>query len=510
MLYHATLQKQIEKFLDEKLVDSEAIKGFLESVNSTYFTFERDRKLTDHAFNMSEVEYQKANNELQEEIELRKESITKLKEVIKSLDPNSAFFVNDKTDDGLINTISYLERQIQKTKQLETDLITSKETAERAFQAKSDFLSVMSHEIRTPLNAIIGTILLLKTRDPLPSQQELLRVLEISSENLLSLINDVLDFNKLEEGKIRFSERDIELIHFLRNIKMAYRIKAEERGNQIKIIYDEDIPDFIKGDDIRLGQIINNLVSNAIKFTKNGTVIMRVSLEENNENDVLVYFSVEDTGIGISKEKQELIFERFTQANAHITRDFGGSGLGLTIIKKLLQLQKSDIYLDSEFGVGSKFYFRLRFKKSKTTIREEKVQIFDKQDLFGIHVLLVEDVTFNVMVAEGMLQNWNAIIDVAENGKVAVEKMKDAKYDIVLMDIQMPVMDGYTATSEIRRFDTKTPIIALTASISIDIQEKAANSGMNGFITKPFNPNDLFAAIYQNTIGKDSGRGSNI
>ena len=507
MPYHSTLEKQIEKYIDKDISEKIDIKNFLEAVNSAYLTFERDRKLTDHAFNISENEYQKANHELQEEIQVRKNSIIKLKEAINSLDPNATFFANDKSDDDLISTISYLEQQIEKTKKLELDLIASKETAEIALQAKSDFLSVMSHEIRTPLNAIIGTILLLKTRDPLPSQQELLRVLEISSENLLSLINDVLDFNKLEEGKIRFTERDIELIHFLRNIKMAYSIKAEERGHQIKIIYDEDIPDFVKGDDIRLGQIINNLVSNAIKFTKNGTITIRVTLEENNEEDVLIFFAVEDNGIGIPEEKQELIFERFTQANAHITREFGGSGLGLTIIRKLLQLQKSDIYLHSEFGVGSKFYFKLRFKKSKATSREEKVQVFDKQDLFGISVLLVEDVTFNVMVAEGMLQNWNAIIDVAENGKVAVEKMKEKNYDIVLMDIQMPVMDGYSATTEIRKFNKITPIIALTASISIDIQEKAVNSGMNGFVTKPFNPNDLFAALYQNTIAKKAQKG---
>ena len=226
-------------------------------------------------------------------------------------------------------------------------------------------------------------------------------------------------------------------------------------------------------------------------------------MKENNTDSVLIYFAIQDTGIGVPQEKQQLIFERFTQANTNITREFGGSGLGLTIIKRLLQLQNSDIHLESEPGKGSKFFFSLRFKKSKSnTVREEKIQTFDKQDLKGISVLLVEDVVFNIMVADGMLQNWNAKVDIAENGLLAIDKMKQNKYDIVLMDIQMPVMDGYTATEEIRKFDTSTPIVALTASISIDIQEKATQVGMNGFVTKPFNPNDLYAALYNNTIAK--------
>ena len=501
MPYHKILEGQISKLLPEKYQQDELICQFLAAVSNCYATFEKDKKISEHAFDISEKEYQKANLNLQEQNEIRKQSILKLKEAIRSLDPNASF-ISDK-DDDLISTITYLEEQIRKAKELAVELVKAKEFAEKAMQAKSDFLSVMSHEIRTPLNAIIGTILLLQYQDPLPSQKEFLRVLEISSENLLSLVNDVLDFSKLEEGKITFTERDIELLHFLKNIKMANRIRAEEKGNNIKIMYDDDIPDFVRGDDVRLGQILNNLVSNALKFTQNGTITIQVTLKENNPEDVVIYFAVIDTGIGIAKEKQQLVFERFTQANTNITREFGGSGLGLTIIRKLLQLQNSDIYLESEQGKGSKFYFTLKFKKSgSNVVREEKIQTFDKQDLKGINVLLVEDVVFNIMVADGMLNNWNAKVDVAENGSIAIDKMRKNKYDIVLMDIQMPVMDGYTATAEIRKFDTITPIIALTASISIDIQEKASDVGMNGFVTKPFNPNDLYSALYKNTIAK--------
>ena len=355
----------------------------------------------------------------------------------------------------------------------------------------------MSHEIRTPLNAIIGTNNLLHYQDPLPSQKELLNVMKISSENLLSLINDVLDYGKLEEGKIILAERDINLKQFVKNLRAAHRLRAEERGNNLRLMYDEDIPDFVIGDDIRLGQILNNLISNAIKFTKKGVITVEVLLNKITEEHVLVDFAIIDTGIGISLDKQEMIFDRFTQANTNITREYGGSGLGLTIIKLLLQLQNSEIHLSSEAGKGSKFFFTLSFKKSNTSLQEEnkKTLNFDAPNLNNIHILLVEDVDFNVMVAEKMLQNWNATVEIANNGEIAVEKVKNNQYDIVLMDLQMPVMDGYTATKKIREFNKNVPIIALTASITMDIQGRAFEFGMNDCITKPFNPNDLFSII---------------
>jgi CheY-like chemotaxis protein len=262
-------------------------------------------------------------------------------------------------------------------------------------------------------------------------------------------------------------------------------------------MYDDDIPDYVIGDDIRLGQILNNLISNAIKFTKKGVITIEVLLNNISDEFVYVDFAIIDSGIGISADKQEMIFDRFTQANTNITREYGGSGLGLTIIKLLLQLQNSEINLSSEEGKGSKFYFTLRFKKSNTTIQEEnnKIQNNETPDLSNIHILLVEDVEFNVMVAEKMLQNWKATVDIANNGEIAVAKAKENKYDIILMDLQMPVMDGYTATKKIRESNDTTPIIALTASITMDIQGRAMEFGMNDCITKPFNPNDLIAVI---------------
>lgn len=502
MPYHSLLQKQIAQFLPAEEASNEALAKFLSAVNSSYASFDRDRKITEHAFDVSEKEYQRATKDLQAQNDIRTKSISKLKEAIRALDPSAPQQFADDNDD-LIDIISFLEKQILKTKQLEQDLINAKEVAEKAALAKSEFLSVMSHEIRTPLNAIIGTIMLLQYQDLAPDQRELLNVMEISSENLLSLINDVLDFSKLEEGKIIFAERNVNVLHFLKNIKMANQVKAEEKRNRIKITYDDDIPEFLVCDDVRLGQILNNLISNAVKFTKDGTITMRVEMQAQTKTDVDLLFSIEDTGIGIPKEKQALIFERFTQANNNITREFGGSGLGLTIIRRLLQLQGSEIFIESEPGIGSKFFFSLKFKKSTSEIREEAKQsgTENRPDLSGKKILLVEDVEFNVMVAQRMLRNWNAEVDLAENGAIAVDKVKAHQYDLVLMDIQMPVMDGYTATSNIRKFNLDIPIIALTASvITTDIEAKAIQIGMNGCLSKPFNPNTLYSIIADNIV----------
>ncbi len=356
MSYHKVLEKQISKLLPGKCLEDKAFKEFLTAVSDAYAAFEKDKKLADHAFTISEKEYQEVTLHLRQQNEIRKQSIDKLKEAIVSLDSSVAPGENEESDD-LINIISYLQYQINKSKELEQELINAKEIAEKAARAKSDFLSIMSHEIRTPLNGIIGNIHLLQQETILPSQADSIRAIQISSDNLLNLVNDILDFNKIEEGKIVFSEKDIDIRGLVNNIKVANRLRASEKGNSIKVMFDEDIPPVVKGDDVRLGQVLNNLISNAVKFTRNGHITIEVQLAKTSPASVDLYFAVKDTGIGIPEAKQQLIFERFTQANSEITREFGGSGLGLTIIRRLLNLQHSDIFIDSREGKG--LYFLL-------------------------------------------------------------------------------------------------------------------------------------------------------
>ncbi len=460
MSYHKVLERQISKLLPESYLQDENILKFLTTISNSYQTFEKDKKMSEHAFSVSENEYQELNKYLRQQNEIRHQSILQLKEAIRSLDKDAIVDL-DENDDNLINIIAFLQKQIIKSKEIETHLIAAKEFAEKAAMAKSDFL----------------------------------RILQISADNLLSLINDVLDFGKIEEGKIVFADRDIDIRHLVNNIKMANRLKAEEKGNTIKVMFDDDIPIYIKGDEVRLTQVLNNLLSNAIKFTHNGKVTLEVHLKTISHDKVMLYFAVKDTGIGIAKDKQKLIFERFTQENSNITREYGGSGLGLAIIRKLLLLQESDIFVDSEQGKGSTFYFSLEFGRSSTIQREEKVTEHVKNDLMGAKILLVEDVEFNVLLAQKILTRWNAEVSWAENGLVAVQKMKENEYDIVLMDLQMPVMDGLTASSEIRKFNTNTPILALTASTSIEVQDRVFGSGMTDFISKPLNPGYLYDTI---------------
>ncbi|MDR3716890.1 MAG: response regulator [Puia sp.] len=499
--YHKLLAKQASRLLPEELAGHPALLKFLALVSNTYQSFERDKKISEHAFSVSEKEYQEVTLHLQQQIQIRHQSILKLKKVIRSLDrndqePPDIEFPCKDPDEDLIGVISFLEEQIRKTKTLETELILAKEAAEKAARAKSDFLSVMSHEIRTPLNAITGLSHLLMEEEHYPHQTENMTALRLSADNLLHLINDILDFGKIEEGKIVFSEKDMDLRRLVTNIKMANRIHADERGNKIELILDNELPPFVRGDDMRLGQVLNNLISNAVKFTQNGQITVEVLLNKVNESTVTIDFSVTDTGIGIEKGKQELIFERFAQANSEITREFGGSGLGLSIVKRLLNLQNSDIYVDSEAGSGSRFFFSLNFKKTALCRQEHSLPLFgERADLKGLKILLVEDVEFNVLVAEKMLSKWNARVATASNGLKALGKLKEDNFDIVLMDLQMPVMDGYTATTHIREFDKTTPIIALTASTSMEIQQKAFDCGMTDYLSKPFNPNDLLNTI---------------
>lgn len=500
MEYHKLLQRQIDRFFPDEDSISPSLKEFLQLVSRTYQTFEKDKWLSEHAFNISEREYQDVLKNMRTQSERQNQSIAKLKEVINSLDPNASI-PELHSDDELRSVVAYLEKQIAKSKALESDIINARDQAEKASKAKGDFLSVMSHEIRTPLNAIIG-IAHLMMHEPLPPNQvENLRTLNLSAENLLNLINDILDYSRIEEGRLELSPKKVNLRELVNNIRLSHRVRSQEAGNSLMVTFDPWLPQTVWADEVRLGQILNNLVSNAVKFTTNGTIRIELVIERSTAQEVDIRFNITDTGIGIEPEKQSVIFEHFSQADSEITRKYGGSGLGLTIVKRLLRLMHSDIHLESAPGRGSRFYFTLRLKTEKDeTSQRSSGPATQIKDLEGIKILLVEDVEFNVMVAKKMLSNWKAVVDVAENGAIAVDLVRQQEYDLILMDLQMPVMDGYTATKHIREFNQQVPIIALTAFASSDVENMSMDVGMNAFLSKPFKPTDLYEIIRDKTM----------
>ncbi|MEM8965025.1 MAG: response regulator [Bacteroidota bacterium] len=398
----------------------------------------------------------------------------------------------------------------------ERQLVAAREQAEEATQAKTDFLSTMSHEIRTPMNAVIGMSHFLLEENPREDQLKSLQTLKFSADLLLSLINDILDFSKIEAGKIVLEKVSFNLKEVLQGIKAAQGIKAQEKQVRLKLRWDDDLPEMIIGDSVRLGQIINNLVSNAIKFTHQGQVCIDVELLEEYPQSVRVGFKVQDTGIGISQEQIEAIFDEFSQASSSTTRKFGGTGLGLAITKKLLEMQGSQIEVTSEVGKGSTFSFELNLEKSNKKSTKDSASTAPDEIYFasleGLRVLLVEDNPVNQYVAARFIKKWKVtLLDTAENGEEALEKVQQHSYDVILMDLQMPVMDGYKATENIRDWERHhgkqpIPIIALTASATLATREKVVSLGMNDFLTKPFDPKELYARLRTHWKPKENGR----
>ncbi|KAI9453494.1 PAS/PAC sensor hybrid histidine kinase [Russula earlei] len=383
----------------------------------------------------------------------------------------------------------------------EEELIKAKEQAEQAAVAKTQFLSTMSHEIRTPMNAVIGFTHLLIQQSPTAQQLKYLDILKFSAENLLVLINDILDFNKIEAGKVEFENVDFNLHGLIDNIRFALLQKAEEKGIQLKLMIDQDLPDAVIGDPVRLGQILTNLISNAVKFTEKGKVSIAASVACQDSDIITIDFEVADTGIGIPADKLEYIFESFTQAASDTTRKFGGTGLGLAISKRLVELMGGSISVRSEFGKGSVFMFSLAFKRGLKSITRhpEREQNPAQKSLRGTRLLIAEDNQINVLLARHFFSMWDVESDVAENGISALQLVQTNEYDMVLMDLQMPEMDGYQTTKAIRSLPEEKyktlPIIALTASANIDIKDRVYVVGMNDYISKPFNPNDLYRKI---------------
>lgn len=377
--------------------------------------------------------------------------------------------------------------------------------AQQGLKAKTEFLSTMSHEIRTPLNSVIGMAHLLNRSQPRKDQEEHLNVLLFSANNLLSIVNNILDYNKIEAGKISIEQIAMDLPALSRNIIAGLQNLADDKRISLQLQLDPRIDKKIIGDPTRTSQVLNNLVQNAIKFTKEGHVELCIEALTVNTENITVKVSVSDTGIGIDPAKQQLIFERFTQADSSTSRSFGGTGLGLSISKKILELQGSALQLNSEPGKGSTFYFTQTFSLTEEAIERGNGNTVQEppeiKELNNVSILLVEDNPLNVMVAKAFLERCGAQIDTAVNGEEGIEKFDAARHRMILMDLEMPVMDGYEATRQLRKAGETVPVIALTASLPKEVASEVYAAGLTDIIVKPFNPDDLFRVILQHLKG---------
>ena len=365
--------------------------------------------------------------------------------------------------------------------------------AEETSSAKSRFLSTMSHEIRTPLNAIIGLSHILRDNDPREDQKENVDALNYSGKLLLQLLNNVLDYSKMEANEFKLDPIPTDLNLALRQLNKIHEPNCIKKSIYLSVEIDEDIP-MVWLDIVRFNQVLNNLINNAIKFTERGGVTVRLRSLGQEDGEVCLSVAVMDTGIGIAPDKQQNVFEAFKQEEDSTQRLYGGTGLGLSIVKEIIEKMGSTIELRSEVGRGSTFQFELQLK----LVNDSEIARFEQKashDLTGIRALLVEDNAINEMVGRQILEKEGVIVDSAVNGQVALDMAKANTYDIILMDIQMPVMDGYEASRQIRKFDKEIPILALSASVFMEVKDKIYSAGMNGFVFKPFDPNNLFDRI---------------
>jgi len=422
-----------------------------------------------------------------------------------------------KDDRGNVQGVVVVARDITDQKRIETQLNeaivfaemateiaeiaknkaeTSTKIAETAVKAKQQFLSNMSHEIRTPMNAIIGFTKVLLKSELTAKQKEYLSAIKMSGDALIVLINDILDLAKVDSGKMVFEKIPFKMNSSISAMLHLFETKILEKNLKLVVDYDKTIPEVLLGDPVRLHQIILNLVSNAVKFTTKGKIYVSVRLLSNNDNNVGVQFSIKDTGIGISEEKIGKIFENFQQASSGTSRLYGGTGLGLAIVKQLVESQGGSIQVVSKLNEGSTFSFVLNFQKTDEQAAEEMVADELDEEIKDLKVLVVEDIPLNQLLMKTLLDDFGFERDIADNGKIAIEKMQTKTYDVVLMDLQMPEMNGFEATDYIRNvMHSDIPIIALTADVTTVDLAKCKSVGMNDYIAKPVDERILYSKI---------------
>ena len=402
-----------------------------------------------------------------------------------------------------------LSNSVTEKELLNEQLKIAVDEANRAAQSKSDFLSIMSHELRTPLNSVIGMAELLKEESQSPEQKENLNILNFSAVSLHTLINDILDFNKLGSEKLQLETVSVNLHHLLRDICAGLRIQAEEKGLDLNLNLDPEIKNTpVLTDPTRISQIIYNLAGNAVKFTAEGNITVELKVNSDDDQNLIIGFAVSDTGIGISKEKQTLIFEPFIQASTSTTRNYGGTGLGLAIVRRLLNLFNSTIYVESSESEGSKFWFEITFEKDLKPASAIAEQNEIDYDLGNLKVLVVEDNPINSLLLKKIFEKWHNVPDFAKDGYEALAKVSVHSYDLVLMDIHMPLLDGYETTRQIRNLPdpikSRLPIIALTASVSNKLSERIRVAGMNDYLSKPYKSKELYLKLQEIVAGSQN------
>lgn len=401
---------------------------------------------------------------------------------------------------GLFSRLRYLRKVKREMEMQNQNIASQKLRAEESGKIKEQFLANMSHEIRTPLNSIMGMSYILKKNEHYPEQKQYFDAICQSSENLLIILNDILDLSRLESGKIEIEKVPFRPVDELMKLRELLKYKAEEKGIDLNCELHPGIPEILVGDPVKLNQILLNLTGNAIKFTEKGKIKVSIFPKQIDEGMVNIEFSVKDTGIGIPEDRLDKIFESFTQAESNTSRKYGGTGLGLTISKQLIQLQNGDIQVESKPGEGSTFTFQIPFQIGKEKDIHVKQSALIDRKLKNLKILLVEDNEFNSIVEIEKLKNLieNVQIEIAITGKEAVNKVFSENYDLILMDIEMLEMNGYEAARHIRDMDSpknEIPIIAMTAKAMKNDIQKCFDAGMNEFISKPFNPDELKSKI---------------